>query len=244
MKKLGTVLIPAVALLMLCGLSVGFTAAYLSSDPGTAVNVITVGSVDIRLEEPSWDPEKAQELHPREQTAKDPLIVNTGENPARVFLEIRVPVKDLALVSDDGKKMEPKICRLFTYTAEEKYWELIHEEVKGGTANQVFAYRRILNPGEKTEPLFTTVSVANYLEGSVDPEEKFTIGITAKAIQDGVETRDHTSEQIYEELLRQTGETDSTLNEAESEDRGAGEDHVRDQGAVIGEQGETEFEKQ
>lgn len=194
------------AVFLICISTAGITMAYLSTAPGTAKNVITVGKVKIRLWEEKWDYEKGQELHPKACVEKDPVIENTGENPAYVFLEVSVPMRDIITVDQDGKKKEPGVCELFTYQADEANWELIEQKIKKGQVFRVYGYRSLLNPAEKTEPLFTEVAAVNYLEGSIDASETFVIGITAKAIQNQVDTADQTLRQIYEELLGQTEE--------------------------------------
>lgn len=198
----------------------GITYAYLSADPGTAVNVITVGDIEIDLKEESWEKENAQELHPKEAAAKDPVAVNTGSNPAYVFLEVVMPMRDFSVVSEHGEKEESKMQRLFQYDADMTAWELLEETVKGGNAVSVYGYRKVLLPGESTTPLFTEVTAVNYLEGSLDASEVFSIDITAKAIQDQIQTSAQSLDEIYTEFLRQTemdsiGETTDSKNTVE-----------------------------
>lgn len=194
----------------------GITYAYLSVDPGTAINVITVGDIKIDLKEEAWEKENAQELHPKETAAKDPVVVNTGSNPAYVFLEVVVPMRDFSAVSDDGKKEESKMQRLFQYDADLTSWELIEETVKGGKTVCVYGYRKVLLPGASTAPLFTEVSAVNYLEGSLEASDVCSIDITAKAIQDQMQTSVQSLKEIYAVFLRQT-EMDSSSETTGSE---------------------------
>lgn len=47
-------------------------------------------------------PDKAEDVVPNQELAKNPLIENTGSNSAVVFLKVTVPTKYVTPVADDG----------------------------------------------------------------------------------------------------------------------------------------------
>mgnify|MGYP003299000355 CR=1 FL=1 len=79
-----------VALALAGAMVVGGASAYLT-DAETADNVFTVGEVMVDLLEenyPGNDSPDVQDLIPYQEVAKDPVVKNTGENDAVVFLKV------------------------------------------------------------------------------------------------------------------------------------------------------------
>lgn len=211
MKKYKKHVIALVLGWMLLGTaSAGMTYAYLSTDPGTRVNVFTVGDIEIELSEEHWKPEEAGELHPGEKTGKDPVIQNTGLNDAYVFLEVAVPMRDFSIVNEEGIKTDRSIREIFVYEADLDAWELIDHSVKSGKSVCVYGYRDILQPDCTTSPLFTDISTVPYLEGSLNAEEIFTVEVTAKAIQNRFGEEQLTLPEIYAEFVQQTKQGSET----------------------------------
>lgn len=206
--------LPLLLLLVICGSASGITYAYLYVDPGQAVNVITVGDIHIELEEEKWDPDNGAELHPKETAAKDPTVINTGKNPAYVFLETAVPVREFAVVGEDGKKENQTIQPICTFQADKEAWELLEERTEEGKRIQVYGYRELLEPGQRTTPLFTEIMAANYLEGSMDAAETFVIDITAKAIQSSHLQNVEALNEVYQIFMSQTGKKEAEVNES------------------------------
>lgn len=85
MKK--STLMLCICLLLSVALGVGSTLAYLT-DRDAETNVFTIGSVDIELEE---DFEQGSTLIPGVEIEKKPVITNTGDNDAWVWLTFSVP---------------------------------------------------------------------------------------------------------------------------------------------------------
>ena len=86
---------------LVAALGVGGTMAYLTDSEQTT-NTFTIGKVKIDVQEPGWDttdknnnniPDKAEDVVPNQELAKNPLIENTGSNSAVVFLKVTVPTK-------------------------------------------------------------------------------------------------------------------------------------------------------
>lgn len=73
-----------VALSLVAVIMVGATLAYLTAKTDDVVNTFTIGKVDIKLTEPSWDPNNATNLEPGAEVAKDPIVTNVGKNDAYV----------------------------------------------------------------------------------------------------------------------------------------------------------------
>mgnify|MGYP000388302260 CR=1 FL=1 len=80
--------------------------------------------------------------------------------------------------------------RLIKYPSKEQWTELLKR------------------PALNTESLFDTVTMVNYLEGSIDPNEKLDIPIEAMAVQWNVDTADAGLEKIYEHYLDQKAYND------------------------------------
>ena len=84
-------LLAAIALLLVFG--IGSTIAYLT-DTATKTNTFTIGGVDIDLIETAWDSgykENPTALVPGAEVTKDPVIKNTGDTPAYVFIKVVEP---------------------------------------------------------------------------------------------------------------------------------------------------------
>lgn len=201
-KKKNYVLVLAAVLLAAPGAAAGVTAAYLSRSPGEVRNVITAGSVKAELTEEHWRPKNGAAVYPGQSIDKDPAVKNTGENDAYVFLEVSVPVENIALVDEaTGRKMERRSCELFSFRADEENWQKLVYETADGYARYTYGYKTVLQPGEMTVPLFEQVTAANYLEGELEESRSYGIQVTAKAIQGNVDERE--LEQIYREFVKQ-----------------------------------------
>lgn len=117
----------AIATITACGLvaamALGGSLAYLTDNESHTNTVQVSGNVRVDLVEPNWDetdndhngiPDESQETVPNQEIPKNPKVVNTGDNPAFVFLRLTVPVKDVTRVLDNGtlaqknKNTQPK----------------------------------------------------------------------------------------------------------------------------------------
>ena len=187
-----------VSLAVLSAASIGVTSAYLSRDPGSAINVVTVGSINIDLEEKTWKEEK--NLHPRQSIPKDPVVTNTGENDCWAFLEVKIPVRQFRIV-ENKRKGAMGAHELFTFESDSTNWEQVSRTVEGDYAVYVYGYKKILKPGEKTSALFTAIKAVNYLEGDLDAGEDYSVPVTAQAIQSNVNAEG--LENVYASYLAQ-----------------------------------------
>lgn len=120
--------------LLFCALSITGIFAYLS-DGDYADNQILIGSNEIEVTE-EFDP--PDELKPNSTFHKDVKITNTGESPC--YIRVMVKYTDM----DIGQ-----YCTL----------DINNSWVAG--ADGYYYYPELLNPGEQTESLFTTVEIGN-----------------------------------------------------------------------------------
>lgn len=180
----------------------GMTAAYLSHIPKELVNVFSTGSVGVQVKEENWNPDKNGPIHPGQVVEKDPVAENTGDQAAWVFLNVEIPMDNIRIV-DPGtkKKLERQIREIFTFQADEENWELVAAEKIGDKARYVYGFKRLLEPGEKTSPLFSQVKAVNFLDGEMDKGRNYEILVHGRALQSGVEKE--TIQEIYQELLKQ-----------------------------------------
>ena len=166
---------------LVAALGVGGTMAYLTDSEQTT-NTFTIGKVKIDVQEPGWDttdknnnniPDKAEDVVPNQELAKNPLIENTGSNSAVVFLKVTVPTKYVTQVADDGtvSKDGRKSQEIFYFkdvadaqnqernNFDANWQELVDEEVqdtgatasKDGVRTYVFGYKTKL----LTEDIFS-----------------------------------------------------------------------------------------
>lgn len=183
-------------------MAAGGTFAYLTDSEGS-VNTFTVGSVQIDLEEPNWNPDDTKDIVPNEVVKKDPRIENTGTNTAYAFAEVKIPAKTIVLANADGTKQAEGVHDLFTYGTvtttggREVYtpgglnegWSLIKSEVAtaDGYSTYIFGYNKPLAKDEATLTVFDRVKFANIVEGQIDSQD-VDIPVKAYAIQAGTST--------------------------------------------------------
>lgn len=180
----------------------GLTMAYMSDKDQTA-NVITVGDVTVDLTETNWKPETGVNILPRTEVAKNPEVTNTGSVDAWIFLKVRSPKKNIITVDNKTKRKKPAAdVELFSFTPNSK-WALVSKTDKGSEVEYVYGYKDIVKTKEKTQSLFDSVTMVNYLEGSIDKKEKLTLPVEAMAVQWNVDKKDVGLKKIYDYYLNQ-----------------------------------------
>lgn len=206
----------AAGIMVFSGISAGISYAYLSASTETLQNVITAGTVQIELTEDKWLPDAHRAVVPGAVLAKNPAVINTGKNAAHIFLEIKIPMRTLSVVSSDHRKTKRESVELFSFIPDTENWDLIEQYQENDQMIYVYGYNRILYPGEKTSDLFDSVKMVNYLEGELETSESLLIDVQAKAIQTGVDTVGGSPKEIYNILLAQIfAETASACREQE-----------------------------
>jgi hypothetical protein len=91
--------------------------AFLTDEEST-YNTFTIGDVGLDVIEPNYPGNNSDEVThivPNEEIAKDPQLVNTGDNDAVAFAEFSIPiVADLITADDSGLRQEAKDTEIFT----------------------------------------------------------------------------------------------------------------------------------
>ena len=185
-KKVKRIIIAAalLAVLAISGISAYFT------DGDTATNTFTVGKVEIDLQEPSWNPDIATAITPKEEFPKDPKVKNIGENDAFVFLEVVVPYANVVTANDDGTKNEAADIELFSYDVNSG-WAEVGEATKdadAGTITHLYAYgtgtvMTALAKDAATPTLFDYIKFANVVEDQALEGTTQNVVVNAYAIQ-------------------------------------------------------------
>lgn len=215
-------------------LVLGTSMAYFTSTD-TVINSFTIGSVRIQLHEEAWEnladtdhngiPDMAEFITPMKTLPKDPVIENTGDNPAWVYLQVRIPVRSIITAYDDGTRKEAAETELFFYKKEEP-WELIEAYSDDRDMVYVYSYPKALDPGQKTNALFTEVTFCNSIEGQELENTDQVIAVKAMAIQ-SEQTGDRLS--AYDMYLRQSSvpveKEDTQVEKEQMKDDSAGDRH-------------------
>ena len=191
MKKSRKKLLASITACILAGtMAFNGTLAYLTDTEG-AVNISTVGKVNIDLEEPGYpgnDSDEVKSIIPNQEITKDPQVENTGDNSAIVYLKVDVPQETFTELGSDGMKGETKLQDLFALKGLSDNWELIKTETSTDADTQktkttyVYAYRKTLDKGAKTDELFEKVQMKNAVENDLSGKVE-DIVIQACAIQ-------------------------------------------------------------
>ena len=182
--------------------SFGLTMAYMT-DGEDATNVVTLGNVSINLTETDWKPENGKNILPRGTAAKNPEVTNTGSLDTWVFLEVTSPKKNIVTVDNSTKKKNAAAnVEIFSFKANSD-WELVNKTEDNNNVYYTYGYKKILKTGAKTQSLFDSVSVVNYLEGSLDKNETLSLDVKAEAIQWNAEKEDAGLKKIYQDYLNE-----------------------------------------
>ncbi len=218
MKK-KTILVAAIAVMLVAALVVGGTLAYFT-DTKSADNVFTVGNVAIKLDESNVkDPNGARvtsneytNVVPGIQYKKDPVVTNTGKTDAyvRAIVTVENGMNWLGLYNYDGK--DPN--SVWTYPQKEAFMKLICNQLGEGwelenlthvmagqgrpTSDTIVTlkYTGVLKAGEATAAMFENImlptnATASDITRRVAQNGVFHIDVVAQAIQsDGFDTWD------------------------------------------------------
>lgn len=163
-----------IALLAICASLAAYgTLAYFTYDE-TAVNVIVAGSIEIDLREFSRQPDGAlapfeniEDAMPATDYSKIVDVKNVGTGTAWIKVTI-----DKAITLADGDEGEIDLS-LLGLDINTEYWK----ELDG-----YYYYLKPLQPDEKTEPLFTTVSFSSDMS-NIYQHSSAEITVTAYAVQ-------------------------------------------------------------
>ena len=119
-----------IALCMAGAIAISGAFAFLS-DSESAINRFTFAdekgeqTVDVRIDEPNWHEENGQKILPLDTVAKDPKVVNEGENDVYAFVTVLVPTaKSIKLNRDDGTLYTAENVELFSYEVNDGWVEV------------------------------------------------------------------------------------------------------------------------
>lgn len=194
MKNRKSILAIAMCAIMLLGGVIGVSAYFTDTDE--SINEFTVGKVTIDHIEDEWDDlpdEEKEDITPNKEFAKDPSIVNTGNNAAFVFQTVEVPCANVITANADGTRNGAALVDLFAprnaanvgdgWTIQDNWqtgsvnagWTLMKtEDVKEGNVVVAHKYTYVYGTAEKctelaagaeTPSLIDAVRFANIVEG-------------------------------------------------------------------------------
>lgn len=192
--------------ILLGGTDIKTTSAYFT-DQEFHTNIYTFGDITADGTETEWNPEEASHLLPNEMTAKNPVLVNTGDNAAVGFIVLDSPLLKEAVTADEtGTRIVQNGAEIWTYLdasgkegfsaewipVETGFADAGHKQVSD-EKNAVYK-RRIFGfkdglPGRngetyaKTAPLFSAIKTMNYVEGSVKESDLHGIDVYFLAVQ-------------------------------------------------------------
>lgn len=187
MKKQRKMVFWAASLLLTGALAAGGTLAYLT-DKDSVTNQFVVGKVDIEGHEPAYAPDpdgKTNHIVPTQVIPKDPRIENKGKNDAYVYMDVSIPMAKVIVTDATGKRLNGGAAaetELFSMNQLSKKWVLMYKKKQNGSMIYTYLYNEVLAPSKTTEPLFTSVTAANIVEGQLD-EKEVDIPINYYAIQ-------------------------------------------------------------
>ncbi len=189
-KSYKTLIASVIACTLVGTLAFNGTLAYLTDTEG-ATNIVTVGKVQIDLEEPGYPGNNSDEVKhviPNQEIVKDPQVENTGNNAALIYLKVEIPQENFTEMGLDGTLGEKKMQDLFALKGLDRDWELIKTTISTNADTQktkttyVYAYRKPLAKGTTTSKLFDKVQMKNAIENDLSGNVE-DIVITACAIQ-------------------------------------------------------------
>lgn len=174
MKK-RSILLTALALVLVAGISIGGTMAYFQAESEDLVNTFTVGNVDISLNEPTWfapgGSDIAADMTPSQKANKDPFITNESDSNA-CYARLRITGLSYDATSDTLAAPMGFAINDLDLTN----WDIVQEG-----ANIYAYYKSILDAGDSTPELFSGITMTSTaLEGDV---AGFSITIVGEAIQ-------------------------------------------------------------
>lgn len=184
--------------------ALGVTLAYFT-DTGKVDNTFTVGNIDIALTETvANDGDEStqtiteedegfeyESIVPGDSLTKAPVVENTGDNDAYVFMKLTVSDATAigAMLADLQDAVDDGIIN-FDYSSAGD-WEFISNTVSGSDRVIWIGYKTVLEPGDSTTAPFTTINIPTDLtaEDFSAVGEDFTLTVEAHAIQaDNIDT--------------------------------------------------------
>lgn len=159
----------AVLLCVLAVVCTGTLAYFTAKD--TVTNDFTIADgIKVKVVEPNWNPDEAVNLLPTQTVPKDPAIQNPNDIPIYVTAEVTIPTKDIITAELDGTPRPQQVTDLFSYEVNDKW--VLDDVIEGdGAVTYRYIYTEPLEPGDTTQSIFDSVTVCNYVNGQLTPDE-------------------------------------------------------------------------
>lgn len=159
----------AVILCLLAVVCTGTLAYFTAKD--VVINDFKIADgIKVKVVEPNWNPDDAVNLLPTQTVAKDPAIENPNDIPVYVTAEVTLPTKDIVTAELDGTPKPKQVTDLFSYEVNDK-WVLDDVITGDDTVTYRYIYTEPLAPGDTTQSIFDSVTVCNYVDGQLTPDE-------------------------------------------------------------------------
>ncbi len=173
----------AIAVLFVVSLSITGAYAYLTSRTNEKTNAFVYGDIKIELTEPNWKND-AKNISPNETIPKDPLITNTGDNEAFVYIKVSVPKASVDYINNNTVVLanQNNPVELFSYNINENWTEFMTDTSSDKANDHYYYFNKSISPNQKTTELFNTVTFIDVIEGQVD-NSAFDIKVTAYGVQ-------------------------------------------------------------
>ena len=204
-KILKYLMLADVILILTMLLSLAFMSGF-----DEVTNRFKIKNMDIALYENNYSNltnKQKSTLIPNSVLPKDPLVKNTDQTDAFVFIKVTVPVYNSTNVAPDGtitgSRRPQEVFFLKTAQAvneaaasfhtkadeaDKEYWVEIPSYEEGtdyqsSTRTYIFGYSVYLKPEEITETLFDYIELKNILQYEIDPDEIMDVTVDAYGIQ-------------------------------------------------------------
>lgn len=184
---------------MVMVLMVGSIFAYFT-DKESKLNKFTIGSVDVSLDEPTFDEDATHNVKPGEEVTKDPEIKNLKDD-AYIFAKVTVPYGTNINVMEGGAKTEKPTLDLFKFETTDD-WVEVSSSVAADSKSKTYVYAYV-DAGTPTECKVMTkaatettgvklfkndkVTFANIVDTAEIADTTLNINVEVYAIQTGLE---------------------------------------------------------
>lgn len=149
--------------------------------------IFTIGNVKQQIIQENFNSEDFKNILPEENIVKDPKIKNTGGNDQYVFVDVLVPMKNVATFNESKSKNNKQLIDLFTFTKNSN-WNIIKDYTENSFHHYVFVYGNankplVLKANETTNTIFDTVKYAPVVQGEIKVDEDVSIILKSYGIQ-------------------------------------------------------------
>lgn len=200
-KKKGKIVLWLMTGAVVITASAATTEAYLTRATQSLQNSFVSGNAGVEVQEPDWKDKSGDSMLPGEKRKKNPLVKNTGTLDAWIFLEVKIPIYNVELVDERTNRKQPKAeVELFQFQKNDG-WELMEKNRKGNVMCYVYGWKEPVKPLQQTGTLFDNLTMASYLEGSLNIQEVHQVVVTARAIQKNIAPAGTGLKQLYQIYL-------------------------------------------